>query len=114
MLQISMGTGFKCVSAVWRARRSQKAQHPAWAPPLQPFARHAPGYLRPRALRIAAEQEAAEKARSVATLLACLSSPSLITSPRLPPTPPAPCISNLHARLACAQQPAARHGTLQI
>jgi len=109
-----MGTGFKCVSAVWRARRSQKAQHPAWAPPLQPFARHAPGYLRPRALRIAAEQEAAEKARSVATLLACLSSPSLITSPRLPPTPPAPCISNLHARLACAQQPAARHGTLQI
>ena len=56
-----MGTGFKCISTVWRARRRVATPHAAWQPAKQPFDRHAPGWLRPRALKLAAEQEAAEK-----------------------------------------------------
>ena len=29
--QMGFGSGFKCNSAVWRALRSSKAMHPAWA-----------------------------------------------------------------------------------
>lgn len=56
-----MGTGFKCISTVWRARRRVATQHAAWQPAKQPYDRHPPGWLRPRALKIAIEQETAEK-----------------------------------------------------
>ena len=56
-----MGTGFKCISTVWRARRRVATPHAAWQPASQPYDRHVPGWLRPRALRVALEQETAEK-----------------------------------------------------
>ena len=56
-----MGTGFKCISTVWRARRRVATPHEAWQPASQPYDRHAPGWLRPRALRLALEQETAER-----------------------------------------------------
>ncbi|KAK9836163.1 hypothetical protein WJX81_006036 [Elliptochloris bilobata] len=59
VMQIAMGTGFKCAAAAWRARRTQASRHAVWAPARAPFAKHAAGYTRPRALALAAEQEAA-------------------------------------------------------
>ena len=59
VIQIAMGTGFKCVAAAWRSRRSQASQHAAWAPPSAPFRKNPAGFARPRALALAAAQEAA-------------------------------------------------------
>ena len=56
-----MGTGFKCISAVWRARRRIATQHDAWLPAKQPYEWYTPGWMRPRALKIAVEREIAEK-----------------------------------------------------
>lgn len=78
MLQLALGTGFKCLSCVWRARRTQRTQHAAWAPAAMDFARRPPGWIRPRALALAAAAEAAEKgpdaplARTLAALLAAV------------------------------------------
>ncbi|KAK9827585.1 hypothetical protein WJX81_000874 [Elliptochloris bilobata] len=78
VLQVSMGTGFKCISTVWRARRRISTQHEAWAPATQPYGRYASGWLRPRALARAVELETAEKGadaettKALAALLASL------------------------------------------
>jgi len=55
VLQLAMGTGLRCLACTWRARRGQRTQHAAWAPAAG-FAKHPPGWTRPRALALAAAQ----------------------------------------------------------
>lgn len=43
LLQMAMGSGFKAVTAVWRARRNVRTNHAAWRPREGGFAKAAPG-----------------------------------------------------------------------
>ena len=43
LLQMAMGSGFKAVTAVWRARRNVRTNHAAWRSREGEFAKAAPG-----------------------------------------------------------------------